>query len=429
VSSPKPIPERVPRGPLLIGVACWCAIAAASAIAIARLPATERERASDAVADLARIASRGTIDREVLFAQAYPWLDAGDGLYRREGFELLRCGQVLAVWDSAEGRRIRVAFDPALEDALTAAPTLTAFSSGASIAWTFRSLLPEHVQARITSEWSSFLSANEPRLKTIVIPLAKDLLREAGPLLLDEFAAAFTRHRDDVDRIAARYREEIVVPQLLPLIEQELWPRFAESGAPTLEALGKDLWSELPLLGLAWQGVKQEFDFSTEDRVNQRFREFVKQDAIPVLQSHGPALQDALVSILRDTAGDPEVSATVRDSVRVLLADAELRQLLFRMFDEVIRSERLRGWVATRLADESAATTLAELRKELDEVFRRIGKKIVFANEETYEVQPDFARFLRTLVLKKDRRWILFESGVGAPVSPESTLLGVVAPE
>lgn len=421
-------PQRF-RARVLLGVGSWTALIASFAVALARLPETERARATDALSDIARLATRGTVNREILFPAAYPWIEAGDGVYRREGFELLRCGQVLRVWESPEGRRIEVFFDPVVGDTLDSTSRFTAFSSGASMAWTFRSLLPEHVQTRITEEWERFVAANQERLTVVLLPMAKDLLREAGPLVLDEAIASLARHRVELDGIAARYREEFVEPRLIPLIENEIWPRLIATGGPALEAVGKELWDALPLLGLAWQGVKQEFDFSEEDRVNQRFREFLKDGAIPLLHQHAPALKDALLTVIRDAADDPEVSSTVRESLKALLSDTELRVLLVEVLDEVIRGERLRALVQSRLTDETAAKTIAELRKEIDEVFRSIGKKIVFSDETTYEVQPDFARFLRTLVLKKDRRWILFEPGAGAPTDPSATLLGEVAPE
>lgn len=417
------------RPRLLLGVAFWSALGGGLAIAFARLPEPERERAYAALDDIARLTTRGKPERELSFPGQYPWIEPGDGIYRREAFELLRCGQVLEVWDAPDGRRLRAFFDPSIADRLDSTANFTAFSSGASIAWTFRSLLPDHVQQRITGEWQRFIESNRDRLTQVLAPLAKDLLRDAAPLALEEARSAFARRREEIDRISLRYRTEFVEPKLLPLLENELWPRLQEHGAPALEAVGRDLWGDLPLLGLAWQGVRQEFDFSDEDRVNARFRQFLRENAAPILDRHSPALKDALVAVVRGAAEDPEVTGALRESIQALLDDPELRALLGSVIEDVIRGERLRALVASRLEDSAAAETIASLRKELDEVFRSIGKKIVFADETTYEVQPDFARFLRTLVLKKDRRWILVEPGAGAPTAKDAVLIGTVAPE
>ncbi len=413
---------------VVLGAAFWGGLLLAATIGYARLPSESKTRASDALGQIALLATRGEPRHVIVFPKEFPWLLVGDGIYRRDGFDLLRAGEIVKVTDDAEGRRIEVMFDPAIADRIDSHAKFTAFSSGASIAWTYRSLLPEHVRARITAEWTEFVAANRQRLTEILIPLAKDLLHELQPVIAEETVAALDRHRGEVDAISTRYRDTILKPRLLPLLKDEIWPLVLKHGEPELRATGEDLWAALPVFAIAWQGVAQEFDFSDTDRVKERFDEYLAKDALPILDRHSDALETALVEILKDAAEDPKVSVAVRESITTLLSDQQLRALAVTLIDEIARGDRIRDTIRKRLEeDKTAADTIETLRKDLDELVRRIGRKIVFADETTWEVHPDFARFLRTLVLKKDRRWVYLEFGDGGKLEKDAVIVGAVS--
>jgi hypothetical protein len=406
-------------------------IAGAGAVAtfFASLPAAERQTLRAAMSDVSRLHLDGMPRRTVTFAGAHPWLVAGDGLYQRVGADLRRVGQVLEVMDVAAGRSALVEFDPAVDAALDTGTRLTAHSSGASLAWTVDTLLPLDVRQRIRQEVDDFTARNRENLETTLEPLVADLLEAVAPLLLAETGAALERHRDEIEALGRRYRSDVLEAKLLPMLREELAPRLAVQGGPPLRAVGRELWDALPLFSLAYQSVKQGIDPRDRRYAEERFAEFVAQEALPILRRHRPALESTLMRILEDAAADERVVATLRDTASTLVGDAELRSLVAVIVSEVARGEPLRAAIEARLAEPDTRDAIESLRGEIDRTFQRIGRRIVFANEETLEVHPEFARFLRTLVLKKDRRFVLLEPGTGEPLPRGAPLAGRVADE
>lgn len=416
---------------VILGIGFWSASFLGLAIAFSNLSDSERTRSAEAIGAIATNALDGAPRRSIHFAKAYPWLEPGDGIYRRAEFDLVRCGQVISVSDVEDGRRIVAFFDPAIASQVNAEARLTAFSSGASIAWTYRSLLPQHVRDSITAEWGSFVRNNEQRVRDILLPVAREIMAETTPLLISEAEAAIDRHRSELDAIVSRYRSDVLDPRLIPILERKVWPLLIQHAGPTLREAGNELWDAMPVASLAWNGVAQNFDLSKEDRVANRFERYLEDQAFPILKRRTTDLQSALSGALKEAASDPEIETEIEHALVTLLADQELRAFVLRIANEVATSAAVRDAVRSRLSAPAVAEALDLLRQELDGVFQRIGRKVVFSNEETLEVHPDFARFLRTLVLKKDRRWILLEEGPATsnPL-PESTVLpGTVAPE
>lgn len=416
---------------VMLGIGFWGASLLVLTVAFSSLSASERERSAQAIQAIASNAFDAAPRRTIHFAKVYPWLEPGDGIYRRSEFDLVRCGQVISVSDVEDGRRIVAFFDPAIAQNVNTEARITAFSSGASIAWTYRSLLPQHVRDSITAEWGTFVRNNEQRVRDILLPVAREIMAETTPLLLAEAEAAIDRHRTELDAIVNRYRNDVLDPRLIPILERKVWPLLIQHAGPTLREAGNELWDAMPVASLAWNGVAQNFDFSKEDRVANRFERYLEDHGFPILKRRTADLQSALSGALKEAASDPEIESEIEHALVTLLSDQELRAFVLRIANEVATSPAVREAVRGRLTAPAVVTALDQLRQELDGVFQRIGRKVVFSNEETLEVHPDFARFLRTLVLKKDRRWILLEEGPsGSNPFPEDTVLaGTVAPE
>lgn len=422
------------RSRVLLGVLLWCGVAGAAAMGVASLDAGERSQATAALHDLWRLRTGGAREIAVVFPGAVPWLEKGDGLYLQGGtddLELVRVGQVSAVLDQESGRAVALEVDPAVAPRLTAAARVTAFSSGASLSWTYRSLLPVYTREMIKGQWSAFLAENEALIRDIALPLAHDL---AGALIaeaLDEAAAVLARHRPELAALARRYRAEILEARVVPVLEREVWPIAKKEAGPVLTAIGRELWQALPLASLTWRGVWDKFGFEHEKRLKIGFEAFLEEEALPILAKHGGEVDAAVRAIVREAVDNDEVADVAREALLEIVTDPELRSIGRTMLEEFVRSPRFAALIKQHLEDPARKAGVDELRARFDELFRSTGRRMVLDPEGN--IRPDFARFIRTLVLKKDRHWMLLElDAAGAPLEPleqGARIVGTVSPD
>jgi hypothetical protein len=341
-------------------------------------------------------------------------ISVSENLLLAKGEIIERIGSVIAVDPSM--RTAIALIDPRYAHVLREDTRFLHKSAVGSVWWSITTLLPPSTRRKIEEEWNVFLKRHASEMRALLEPIAVELLDETATLLKEDLERVLALHKDRIEKLGARYRQEIFKDEIVPLFRREIWPIIRHHGAGPAEVIGKELWSQLPLWGLTWRAIYDSFAHDTPVNVEKRWLDFVRQDAIPVLVSRMDLLLTLTSNILNDIALSPEVDATLRKVLLKLKDDPEFLELLKILFRDVIKENpRLAAYMRAKWEDERVkqALTMAGLRVE--ELLRRIGD-LVLLNEDKTGISAALARVLRTVVLRKDRSYIIVEPGEGAPL-------------
>lgn len=356
-----------------------------------------------------------------------PPLWFGDGVFVLRDRELIRVGEVCGRdFDDHSNLIAAIKLDPGSGCGVVVAGSRVVHRTQAqSFLYCMQTLLDREKRQEIQVQWERFRALHERRLLAILRPLVPQLLGELGDFLEAELARSLERHAEDLKRWSSDRRAVLTQEQLLPLLSQEIWPLAREALRPVTETVGRELWERAPLFDLAWRAA---YDAMLADRPNKlevRWKAFVQEEAIPVLRQHESEIQSALAEVLRRVAEDPEVQQGVQDIARSLLADRELHSLGRKVLHDLfVDNDRWRTFVEEKLLREEVRRRLLLANDELQVFFNELGNLIFFAGDRE-TMNPDLAKVLRLLLLRRDQRFLFLELGTGEPLASGEELLGV----
>lgn len=396
-----------------VGAILWLILAGAAGAAVSALSMETRARITETASSIVRFHGQGPVDVTTRFPGQVE-LEPGDGVYRREDTRFLRIGQVVAA--GADGR-VTLRLDPFEHAALPAAPVPLAFESDASLPWVYEALLPPPIRAKVVADWADVRAQHEARFLRELTPLLREVSANLARLLGEELQASLRRHSDELRALADDYGRSLLQDTLLPLLQEEVWPIMRAHGEAPAREVGRRLWDAAPIIGFAWSGLLDKMPLTEPTRIEERWNRYLHEDAIPILREHQPMLEAAAAEILRDVLTNERVRAETGAAIAGLLSDERVQSLLKDLATEVARSERLRDYLVQVTEDPRTRALSGWVGDELDALYRRVARMIVL-EEGSDHISPHFARFLRTLVLKKDRRWILLEAADG-PLAAE----------
>ena len=400
-----------------LGALVWLAIALLAWRAYEVTDPADRSRLTDTVEELRRFSREGPAWVRVEFPVEVE-LYEGDGVYLARDGELVRVGEIRA--GSPDRTRHRAVVDPDVQpERLTRAVAIT---SSASLPWVYKTLLPAPTLDRIERQWIEFRDANARRFLAALAPIVKETAAAMVDLVREELDLALARRSDELTALAEQYGEELLVQTLLPMIVDEVWPIVQRHGAEPVEKIGRELWEEAPVFGLAWSGLYDHLPLTEGNKAEERWAAFLEDAAFPIVRKHQGEVRDALVAIVRDVAQNARIRRTMQESLMKLRDDSRLRALALGVGQDVVGSARIRGYLQSRLDEPKVAAIFDAMRSEFDDFNRELAKNIVFEADH-HQISPHFVRFLRTMVLKKDWRWVMvsdqdpvFEAPDEAPV-------------
>ena len=159
-------------------------------------------------------------------------------------------------------------------------------------------------------------------------------------------------------------------------------------------------------------------------RLEERWRDFVREEAVPVIRSHLPEIQEALQAVLRDLASDEDVRTELRSIALHVGRDPELRTLVADVLRSVlVDNPRLEAFLEERWADPRVRARLETANDQLQTFFDRVGNLLFFDVDGT-GINPDLARVLRILLLRRDRSYLFLEPDSGPALETGETLRG-----
>ena len=267
-------------------------------------------------------------------------------------------------------------------------------------------LFPTEKQERIQQRISVAIAEHGETLSRQFVPLVEASLRKSMPIIEQEFQAAVQRHRDEIDAASMRWKDELVQERLIPLARQEILPIVRKHGQPPAETIGREIWDRASLFRFGWRAIYDKSPLPQRDLLRREWGRFGEQVAVPVLEKHMDEIVVAIERSLRDIAANSTVRNELAEVADQIASDPKSRALVRKILNETfVENPRLREVWREVWSSTQAQTAIAIAGDRLEPIVRKIGDD-VFGSEEI-GIDPDFARVLRSQILRKDRRWII----------------------
>lgn len=267
-------------------------------------------------------------------------------------------------------------------------------------------MLPAAKRRQIQQRLTAAMNAHGDELTAAFAPLVQKSLRRSLPVIEDEFRLAIARHRSEIDELAVRWNQEVVEERLIPLARREIMPIVRDHGEPVAEEIGRELWDRASIWRFGWRAVYDKSPLPTRDLVQDEWKRFVDEEAVPVFESRMDDIVQTIQRVISDVAGNDAVRSELADVAGRIAADSKARQLVRDILKEtLVENDRLQEvWGSVWESDE-AERALDLAGDRLEPVVRKIGDDLFGSQAEG--INPDFARVLRNQILRKDRRWIV----------------------
>ncbi|ELP29494.1 hypothetical protein [Rhodopirellula baltica] len=279
-------------------------------------------------------------------------------------------------------------------------------------------LLPKPKREQLAQKISAAMRAHGKEISEAMLPLVFETVRQSLPVIESELSASLKRHDAEVEVIAARFREDIIQEQMVPLVRTEVLPVLRLHGREPAESIGREIWGKASLWRFGWRALYDSAPLPERELVREEWSRFVEQEVVPIVEDHLDEIAEAVEAILRDLAANEVLRERLGDVALQIVNDDEARDLLRTIVMEaIVDNERLRQvWVNVWTSPE-AREKLRTAGERLEPVIREIGDEVMGTRREG--IEPGFARVLRNQILGKDKVWITLknEPNLGADPS------------
>lgn len=260
----------------------------------------------------------------------------------------------------------------------------------------------DEIKAYLAEEWQK----NKQQFLLELRPVMTEGIRTALKAVEQELPEILSAHRKEFEAIGDRYETEILKEDLVPLVRKEILPIVQKEASPVVEDVGRDLWKRVSLWGFAWRYVFDQSPLPKKDRVKGEFQRFVREEAVPELESRTDQFIRVTERIVRRSMDNPRVKAVLRENLKQVAEDPELQKLIWNVVREsLIENERLRDSIEDYLKEHETRTVMQIAGGRVEPMIRHIGD-ILFGTREN-GITPEFSRILRLQILQKDRRWFV----------------------
>ncbi|MCO8123183.1 hypothetical protein NHH03_15650 [Stieleria sp. TO1_6] len=267
-------------------------------------------------------------------------------------------------------------------------------------------LMPAEKQQRIREQLAVAMAAHGQELTDTFVPLVQESLQRSMPVIEDEFRLAVARHRGEIDQALERWNKELVQQRLLPMARQEILPVVRKHGQPPAEKIGREIWDQASLFRFGWRALYDKTPLPEKSLLQEEWKRFVDEEAVPILEKHMDEVVVAIQRTVRDLSANQAIRNELGAVAAEIAADPQSRQLIQSVLKETfVDNERLRMVWREVWSSGEARRAFDIAGDRLEPVVRKIGDEI-FGSEET-GIDPDFARVLRSQILRKDRRWMV----------------------
>ena len=267
-------------------------------------------------------------------------------------------------------------------------------------------MLPPSKQAEIRARLERLLAEHGKEMSRTFAPLVKQTLVRSLPIIEDGIRSSLDRHRDEWTALVKRLETQVLKERLLPLAKEQVLPIVRLHGEPVAEEIGRELWDRASIWRFGWRAVYDKTPLPQKGLVQEEWKRFVNDEAVPVFESHFEEIATAIQRTLQDVIADEVVRQELATVAAQVASDDQAKALIKTVLREaIVDNEQLRaGWEDVWSSDEArAAIRMAGDR--IEPVIREIGDDL-FGTPET-GIDPNFAKVLRNQILGKDRRWLV----------------------
>ncbi|MFO7903171.1 MAG: hypothetical protein R6U98_10945 [Pirellulaceae bacterium] len=343
-------------------------------------------------------------------------LTVGDPIYRIDGPDNLeQVGEIRRIkWDNPSG--------PVPSPGPTAwallypqAPPvrdrsyMTYYTTPRSLTWVMETMLPPQSRARIAGEILGAYDACHVEVVEALKPVIVSGFLDAIELVEGDLAASLLRHREELERLASRYRNQVVEQELIPLVREEIWPIVQSRAKPLANDIGKEMFERASLWRFGWRVVYDKSFLPKKQLTQQEWKRFVREEGLPVLERHGGDIVAVQRKILEEISDNEKVRSGLERNLTRILEDPEFRSIVLRIFQEVITDNpRLHQRLEQHWNTAEAEDAMQLAAESVEPAVRRIGDLLFGTRQDG--IAPEFAQVLRNQILDKDCRWLVIHT-------------------
>lgn len=267
-------------------------------------------------------------------------------------------------------------------------------------------LLPPQKQKQIRDQIALAMAQHGEDLSRSFVPLAEESLKKSLPVIEAEFRSAVARHRGEIDAAAQRWNDELVQDRLIPMARREILPIVKQHGQKPAEEIGREIWDRASLFRFGWRAIYDKTPLPRKDLLREEWKRFVEEEAVPVLEKHMDDIVIAIQRSVRDVSNNPAIRNELSGVADEIASDPQSRALIQKILKETIVDNQALRLVWQQVWTSDKAKQAFEVAGDrLEPIVRQIGDDL-FGSEED-GINPDFARVLRSQILRKDRRWVV----------------------
>ncbi len=307
-----------------------------------------------------------------------------------------------------KGRRQRIA----LVQLFSSAPPIGAdaflqyYSTPDSLIWAVQTMLPAEKREEIATLIFQEYQRHQGEIARALGPIIRDAAIDVSGVIRDEFAAAWARREQQINEFAQRMRREKVEPELIPLLQREVWPVVERESTPLADEIARELWDEVSVWAFGWSILVDQIQGTEGERTQREFDRFLKEKALPILREHIPDMLEVQNRVIRELLDNPAVTQGLREFISDMVRDPEFQALATEIFVDVfVDNERLQTVINEHWNRPEMKEALQVVNQKLEPAVTKIGA-ILFGSP-TSEITPEFARVLRSRIMFKDRRWLV----------------------
>jgi hypothetical protein len=410
------------RPRVVIGLLLWGALLAFAGHAILSDEGAARDPASRVLV----FAGERRLQIEVAFP-AETDVEIGDPVLVHDPDRyLVQSGHVMNVVTRRDAVVATLTIYPERRDLLREGLRVEVFSVPKSAAWITRTLLPPQRLEKIRLLAVEYLAKHGEKIRSILWPEIRLGLIDVMTHLERALPAALAAQSEQWEGFFLGHREGVLKERLVPVLQEVTLALARKKFDPLIEQVGEELWRALPKWSLGARYVWQKVPFTNRDQVRQRFDEFLKSDAAPILTSHAEEAGRLAGDVIRESLANPKVREALTTVLRTISNDPRLGALAKELLEDLVvgdgnLAEVIRGRWENGLKDAvtGAAASLEPLIQD--------AVNSVILDETKKGISPRLSRVVRSRVLMKDGRWVLLTGGSGARLARGARVAGTVA--
>ncbi len=279
-------------------------------------------------------------------------------------------------------------------------------------------MLTEERLERLQAILMQVRQQHQAEVSAELAPIIRQAFLDLRPVIEQELRTAITNHRPELNHLSEKYRMKIVNQRLVPLVKSEILPVVQKHATPLLEAVGAEMWQKVSIWRFAWRYVYDGSVGPSDKLVQQEWRRFMEQHAMPILQSHSQDFVEVQTVIVRELAANPQVVQAIRESLDDVLDDADAWNVVRSILAEAITNNP-QVQQELRLVLQSPQT-----QASLNRIGQRLEPHAVLIGQELFgtpqEVNKEFALVLRHMILNKDEQWLVWVPNPTGAVGTET---------